>query len=206
MLELICITLFMGIIPAFLTGLKRFKIGPIAPFVYLTAFSVVYETIFSLILKRDSSGWFAVYDILEFFSISYYFYKLNFPKYKRLSFAFVILFLISQVSQHFFINEEILSQPISSFVYTLYIFIFTTLWFVETFSKMENHNLWSIPDFYYISGIFIFHSTTFLLFLLSDIIMKLDSEKLMEFWILNIIASLLLRFFLIIGIWKTSLK
>lgn len=210
MISLLYITLLAGLIPVIelvlLRG-KANKIGPIKPFLYLTALSSLYEIIFTIILRKDVTVWFTIYDVLEFLLIFYFFFKLNFPKYKILLLSFIILFLILIIPNIFFINKGVHYflnvQAIFSGAITTFIFIMTFLWFRDLFKKMEIPSLWNNPDFYYISALFIYHATTFFLFLLSDIILKIDAEKFMDYWLLNIIATLILRILLIIGVWKT---
>jgi hypothetical protein len=210
MISLLYITLLAGLIPVTALVLLRNKtsrIGPIKPFLYLTAVSSLYEIIFSLILRKDVTIWFTIYDTLEFLLIFYFFFKLNFPKYKIFFLVSIILFVILIIPNIFFISESIHHflnvQAIFSGAITFFIFVMTFLWFKGIFKKMEIPSLWNNPDFYYISALFIYHATTFFLFLLSDVILKIDAEKFMDYWLLNIIATLILRILLIIGVWKT---
>lgn len=210
MIILLYITLFLGIVPVIqllLLKNKRDKIGPIEPFLYLTAVSSLYEIIFSIILRKDVTIWFTLYDILEFLLIFYFFYKLNFPKYKIFFLVLIVLFTILIIPNILFVNKSIHHflnvQAIFSGAITTFIFMMTFLWFRDVFRKMEIPSLWKTPEFHYISGLFIYHATTFFLFLLSDIILNIDADKFMDYWLLNIIATLILRILLIIGVWKT---
>ena len=210
MIILLLITLLLGIVPVIHTLLlknKRNSIGPIKPFLYLTAFSSIYEIIFTFLLKKDVKIWFTAYDIVEFLLIFYFFFKLNFPKYRILLYIFLALSVISFIPNFFVIHKSIHHflnvQAFSSGVITVFVFIMTFLWFRDIFKKMEIPSLWKTPEFYYISGLFIYHSTTFFLFLLSDVILNIDAEKFMDYWLLNIIATFILRTLLIIGVWKT---
>lgn len=210
MIILLYTTLLLGIIPVIQILLyrnRRYNTGPIKPFLYLTAISSLYEIIFTILLQKDVTIWFIIYDTLEFLLIFYFFFKLNFPKYKIFFLIFLIAFAIFVIPSIFFINKSIHhflnAQALFSGITTLLIFTMTFLWFRDIFKKMEIPSLWSNPEFYFISALFIYHSTTFFLFLLSDIILNIDAEKFMDYWLLNIIATLILRILLIIGVWKT---
>jgi len=204
---LLYIILFLGIVPALLALIKKCSLGSIAPFVYLTAIGAAYEAVFSLFLEKNSAIWFATYDILAFLAILYYFYRLNFPKMRLLSLIFLVSFLATAGSIYILKYDNIFfKQQGILFLLNILVFIFTILWFWNTFVKMEIGSLWKEPDFYYISGLFIYHATTFMLFLLSDIIIKFDADKFFDYWILNIVANFLLKSFLIIGVWRTSHK
>lgn len=210
MIALLYITLFTGIVPIIQTLLSRNrsnKIGPIKPFLYLTAISSLYEIIFTIILRKDVTIWFTIYDILEFYLIFYFFYKLNRSKYRFIFLIFLIFYSVVIVPNTFFISKSIHNflnvQAILSGGITAFVFVMTFVWFRDIFKKMEIPSLWNNPDFYYISALFIYHSTTFFLFLLSDVILNIDSETFMDYWLLNVIATLVLRILLIIGVWKT---
>lgn len=204
------ITLLLGVVPVIqilLLGNRRNNIGPIKPFLYLTTVSSLYEIIITIILKKDVKIWFTIYDIIEFLLIFYFFLKLNFPKYRVILWTFFGLSLFLIIPNVFQINKSIHHflnvQALFSGGITVFVFIMTFLWFRDIFKKMEIPSLWKTPDFYYISGLFIYHSTTFFLFLLSDVILNIDSEMFMDYWLLNIIATFILRTLLIIGVWKT---
>lgn len=204
---LLYIILFLGIVPALLALINKLRLGPIAPFIYLTAIAAVYEGVFSLFLEKDSAIWFATYDIMAFLTILYYFYRLNFPKKQLLSLIFLVSFLVTAGSIYILnYNNIFFKQQGILFLLNILVFIFTILWFWNTFLKMEVRSLWKEPDFYYISGLFIYHATTFMLFLLSDIIIKFDADKFIDYWILNIVANFLLKSFLIVGVWRISHK
>lgn len=213
MISLLYTALFAGLIPVavlLILNIKSKKAGPIIPFLYLTAISSLYEMLFTLYLKIDSTLWFTVYDILAFSAMFYFFYKINYPKYRILFITGILLFTVLIIPNIFSINKSVHHflnvQSLFSGAITAFIFVMTFLWFIDIFKKMETPNLWSVPDFYYVSALFIYYSSTFFLFLLSDVILSNDSGKLMDYWLLNIIATLVLRILLITGVWKTSRK
>ena len=210
MLTLLYITLFTGFIPlavlVLLKGKTR-KNTPAKPFIYLTAAASFYELVFTIILKIDVRAWWTAYDILAFLIIFYYFYKLNAPKYRIIFYVFMALFALVTVPAVFTaaksLNDFFHVQAIFSGIITLFVMVMTILWFRDVFKKMEVPNLWDMPDFYYVTGLFIYYSVTFFLFLLSDVIQSEGSQTFLDYWLLNIVAALILRILLTAGVWKS---
>jgi hypothetical protein len=74
------------------------------------------------------------------------------------------------------------------------------------FSNVGEHNFIKTSDFYFISGIVLYLSGTFFLYLLGDSIFKDEKLFLEDFWIINIVFNIILRIFLILGVWKIPQK
>lgn len=207
---LLYITFFAGFLPLAALVLLKSKIPntmPAKPFIYLAAASSLYEMIFTVMLKIDSRVWFTVYDILAFLCIFYYFFKINRPKYSSIFTVSMVIFALV-AGAGCFIAPRSLShflhvQAVFSGTITLFVMVMTFLWFTDIFRKMEVPNLWDLPDFYNIAGLFIYYSTTFFLFLLSDIIQTDGSVIFLNYWMLNVVAALILRTLLTIGVWKS---
>jgi len=69
---------------------------------------------------------------------------------------------------------------------------------------MHIPNLWRNSDFYFIAGLTIYYASTFLLFLLSDFIINSKQLYFYDYWLVNVLATLILRIFLMIGVWKMN--
>ncbi|HEX8576205.1 MAG TPA: hypothetical protein VF677_07925, partial [Flavobacterium sp.] len=69
------------------------------------------------------------------------------------------------------------------------------------FEKMDVHNLWQSDTFYFIAGLIIYYASTIFLFL-SSIFIYNSNLYFYDFWLVNIIATLILRVLLSIGVWK----
>lgn len=212
MLIFIHIVLLAGLIPAIIVFSHRGgieKVGAILPFLLLVAISSIYEFVFTLLLRIDVRIWFTVYNLFSFVAIFYFFHKIYYPKYKLIFIFFLLLFLAS-LPITFFIDiglyQFLIKQSISSGLITLFTVIMSILWFMNIFRKMEIPNLWKSPVFYYVSGLLIYHSSTFFLDLLSNTLFKNDKENFIDYWAINIIANLVLRLLLSIGVWKQFSK
>lgn len=187
---------------AFKVNIQNIK--HVIPFVIVVFIASLYEFIGSILLGQNVELWFLIYDILVFFSIHYFFYKLLNKKYRALFFILILLlfifYCILTLGPWTFSYLEI-----SSFfnVYqTLIILLFSILWFKRIFQEFEIDNLLDSPTFYFISGLLIYYSGSVVLFLLANSIYASDQSKFQYYWLLNVILNFVLRTLLIVGIWK----
>lgn len=200
------IALFLGIIPLIVLFSKKralvFK-ESIVPFIWLTAIATLYELTGTLTLKIPVDYWFQFYSLLEFLTIYYFFKKLFYLHYKNAFRVFITIFIIIYCFSFFIWNANniFIVEAINRIPLTLFVFTFSFIWFKELFNKMEIENPLNYPTFYFVSGLAIYYSGTSILFLISSIIFESDSY-LYNFWTVNVLATLFLRIFLIIGVWK----
>lgn len=202
--------LFAGIIPLVVLFVKKrtfvFK-EPIAPFVWLTAVAALYELIGTAVLKINVSYWFQLYSLLEFAALFYFFYRLLGYKYVLLYKILAVLFVVFYTASFVFWSNADTDRFVSLAVNNIFLIVFILasgiLWFVELFKKMEVLNLWKYPDFYFVSGFLMYYFTTLLLFLFSELIFY-SNVYFNDFWLVNIIAMLILRILLTIGVWKMN--
>lgn len=209
------IALFIGFIPLLLLFLKgkAFDWGNFAvPFIWLTGIASAYEFIGTGLLKINTAYWFQSYTLLSSVTLFYFFSRLFKPYYKTAFKVSLILFMVIYCISFFYWNEQSKLIPLSiNITFTSpFVLIFSIVWFKNQFTKLENlnpfekiemPNLWQSDAFYFVSGLAIYYSTTFSLFLLSSFIFnsKLYSN---DFWFVNVLATLIFRIFLIIGVWK----
>lgn len=207
-------TLILGMLPLILILIKirRFEISkPISPFIWLTFFATLYEYIFTIVLKNDSIYWFQAYPLLSFLTIYYFFFKELNIRNKITKGMITISFMLSYFVSFLFLEQDIfISSSVNRIFISFFVFVCTIIWFkkkfddlisVEVFNKNEFSNLWEISSFYFVTGLFLYYSTTFLLFLSSNVIFKSDLYF-YDFWLINIFATLVLRILLIISVWK----
>lgn len=196
--------LAVGLIPLLILFFKyrAFSNAPIVPFVWLTAASSIYEAT-SLFFFIELPYWFLFYNGWEFFTLVYFFYLLNNKKPKALFAALIILCSAALfITSSSWIKWDVFeSNAISSIPTFILVAISVTLWFRNLFKNTDIPSLWTEPNFYFVSGLLIYCSSTFFLFLLSSIIFE-SKLPFTEFWYVNIIASLILRMLLIVGTWK----
>lgn len=196
--------LFIGIIPLLIVLAQKRALNfiePIIPFIWLTAVATLYEFFGSVMLKINTSYWWQLYSLLEFITLYYFFYKLFGSSYKKTFILFVILLSVTYIISCVFWGEQFISTAINRIPLTLFVFTFSFKWFKELFKKMEIINPWQKANFYFVSGLSIYYSSTLFLFLLSNYIF-MSNEYSYDYWLINVIATFILRIFLTMGIWK----
>lgn len=200
------ILLLTGILPLFLIFLKKktFDVKqPIVPFVWLTAISSLYELIGTVILKVNATYWFHLYSLLCFCTLYYFFFRLLNRQYTKVFGFFVALFIITYGTSLFFFDKKntFVSMVINEPFITVFVLVSSFIWFKELFEKVNISNLWKNADFHFVSGLMIYHSGTFFFFLLSGFIFS-SNIYFYDYWMVNIVATVVLRIFLIAGIWR----
>lgn len=209
------IALFIGFIPLLVLFLKKRAFDrnhPVVPFIWLTAIASLYEFVGTGLLKINTAYWFQLYPLLSFLALHYFFSGLLKPLYKNVFRISLILFIIIYGISFLYWedHDKLVSSAINRSYITLFIVIFTFIWFKSLFEKLDSSNiyekvdipnLWQSALFYFISGMFIYYSTTFFLFLSSSFI-YISNLYLRDYWLVNVLATLILRTFLIVGVWK----
>lgn len=204
--------LFLGTIPLIILFFKKIAFNfkePIVPFIWVTAIASIYEIISPEIFDVISalSYWFQIYPFLEIVGLYFYFSGIFKKKYKTT----INLLLITTLVFYCFSftlwenNETSLqSHSVNKSSITLCVIIGCFTWFKNLFKNKEVENLWNLPDFYFMSSILIYYSSTILLFSLGSFIYT--AVELYEYWWINILATLVLRILLTIGTWKIKFK
>ena len=80
------------------------------------------------------------------------------------------------------------------------------LWFVSVFKKLEDKPLYLRSDFFYISGLLIYFTGTFLVFLMADYLRDDPNYRMLDYWTLIIVFNIILRTILIFTVWKARIK
>ncbi len=178
----------------------------ILPYIFLTAIASFYEGILTDFTNYHvhTKYWFLIYNFFEFFCV-YFFFKKIIERIPNLYFfSFLVIFLINfflTITIRGFENGLFLNT-IVTLPTTLFVLISSILWFKQRFEiNITDDFLLSNPNFFIVTGLFFYQSSTFILFLLSDYIFKANLN-LQSFWIINILACLILRLLLIISTWK----
>lgn len=200
------ITLFIGILPLLVLFVKKRvfdKTHPIVPFIWLTAMATLYEFIGTGLLKIKPSYWFKLYSLLEFVTLFYFFYHLLGYYYSLIYKVLIFLFVISYTTSLIVWSDtdNLTSMTINVMFITCFVFISVYLWFRNLFKKVEIFNLWKHDNFYFISAFFIYYFATFLLFLFGKIVFDVGIYA-TGYWLVNVIATLILRILLITGVWN----
>lgn len=176
------------------------------PFILLTGFSSIYEYIGTYLLHLNTGYWFRIYSFLEFSVVWYFYYKILDFKKSYLFFGAFYLLLYGYCLIDWSPNSKTIDDLPLNIAITLMVVVSSFLWFLDVFKKMEDKALYHRTEFYYISGLLIYFTGTFLVFLTADYIINNDSIKLLDYWVLIIIFNLILRVILIFTVWKARIK
>ncbi len=209
---LVFFALFLGLVPLSLFILYRNESGPetryILPFVVLIAVASIYELVFSILLQINVLLWFKIYSLLEFYTLYYLFYRLHNGKYRTIFYFFALTVCLFYLFLLFVPHDWKVLEADSymALIDTFFVYFFAILWFRNIFVQLEIDSLWNQSAFYFISGLLLYFAGTFFLFLLSDIMYLSDQIIVGNYWIINIMLTILLRILITIGIWKAKRK
>lgn len=207
----IYIILYLGIVPFIVLLFKKKALDfkePIVPFIWVTAIASVYEIVSPEIFDVISalSYWFQILPFLEIVGLYFYFSGIFKKKYnKTINLLLVTSLIVYSCSFLFWdIKMNLQSHSINKSFITLCVIIGCFSWFRNLVKNTEVENLWNLPDFYFMSSILIYYSSTVLLFSLGSFIYT--GVELYKYWWINILATLILRILLTIGTWKMKFK
>jgi hypothetical protein len=197
-----------GLLPLLLFyKLRTDKIDSIMPFLLVVFLASLYEFFGSIILKLKYDNWYLIYKTMAFCGIIYFFKK-SIVLIKVYWYLFCILFLIMMFLT-FTIWKNVHFFQINSYFnvfQTILVLLFSTLWLRKSFLELETESLWQNPQYYFVAGLNVYYFGTVFLFLTSKEIFFNNSSDFQYFWLLNIILNIVLRTFLIVGIWKARVK
>ena len=201
---LIYSSLIIGVVflMLFLYKYKALRIKePISLYIWYTLVSIIWELNGFLVLVNPTFG-FQYYFILEAGALYYFYNRLLHPSYKNTLRVFLAIMLTAYGVSFIFWDggSSIISDTINRITLTIFVLLFSFLWIIDLFRKMEINKPWKDATFYFVSGFFIYYSSTLFLFLLSGFI--LSGEFYLYYWLVNLITKLFLRVSLIIGVWK----
>lgn len=197
--------LFAGILPLLMAFSKKgafvFK-EPIAPFIWLIFLATLYEGIGTIVLKIDSSYWNKIYSLLEFLTVFYFYFKLFQPRFKTIFLLFFVLLLLTHIISFYWAEySPLIVIAVNKTPLTFLVLLGSFWWVRDLFRSDEIQNLWQNSTFYFVSAFYIYYLVTMPLFLMGSFIFDSDLYF-YDFAIVNILATLILRILLTIGVWK----
>ena len=197
--------LFAGILPLLMAFSKKgafvFK-EPIAPFIWLIFLATLYEGIDIFLLPRDILYWFQIYSFGEFLAIFYFYFKLFQSRFKTIFLLFFALLLATYgISFYWRSSSSLITVAINMIPLTFFVLFGSFWWVRDLFRSDEIQNLWQNSTFYFVSAFYIYYLVTMPLFLMGSFIFDSDLYF-YDFAIVNILATLILRILLTIGVWK----
>lgn len=178
------------------------------PYIVLVFIASIYEYAGTILLQINVKYWFVLYEFLVCLALFYYYYKLLNKVNKRLFYFFIILFLFISLNNIIVWDGENFNVLASYYnlLQTIFIITFSVQWIKGMFTSLKVESFTESSVFYFVSGLILYYSGTVFLFLMSNLIFKMDKSSFQEYWMLNIILNLALRTLLLIGIWKGRVK
>lgn len=184
----------------------NFRTSSFVPFIWLVFIATSYELFLYDWLQLGSIVWFRIYDFLEFFTLYYYFYRLlkGYRTFFKIIFVFYLFLFLSLLSTKIIFPLQ--SDSYLVCVEAVFVFISSILWFKQLFKDSIHVSLFLLSDFYFVSGLILYFSGILTLELLSTIIFKKNPSEFLDYWNLMIVFNIVLRLFIIVGVWKKSKK
>lgn len=177
----------------------------IIPIITLIAFSSIYEYVVIIQLQMKVTHWYQIHSLFEFLAVFYLFNNLITQRPKCFFTISLGLFLLVYILSFIYLdNEKILvSKSLNKSYMTLFVISCSFLWVKQVFDQKIILRLYQESTFFIVMGLFFYYSTTISLFVLSNYLYK--SELFFyDYWLVNVIASLILRILLSIGVWKMN--
>ena len=203
---LLYVTLAAGMLPCIIFYLKETKAkegaSVVLPLLLLTAFASIYETLGSLVLQWDTSYWFRVYDLLEFCAIFYFFFRLMGLQWRKwlylFPFAYVIVYMGGLLLWQQF--NELQVKALFSTILIGFICTAAFIWLNIRFKNIKEVLAISPAVLMFLAAILLYYTSTYFLFLVSNELFTSAKEDFENYWSLNVVATLLYRILLIIGV------
>lgn len=206
--SILIFVILYGLLPiGFYWKIKPTNISAIVPFLVVVFVASLYEFFGTSILRLNYENWYLIYKVLAFSGILYFFN--NISQIKKSLIWITVLGFIALFILTFTVWQEIQYLDIGAYFnlyLTIIVAIFSTIWFKETFEKLETDSLWNNPYYIFIAGLIIYYFGTALLFIMANYLFTKDPKLFQEYWFLNIILNFVLRTCLIVGILKARTK
>lgn len=204
---LLYVTLIAGCAPLglFLAGQKYNNQANrvVLPLVGLMTFSSVYEYVVSLKLGVSVVFWYLIYPAFEFATLYFLFenYITQRPKwlFQSLLGLFVLFYILSLCC--FDTDSYLMSTGLNKLYSTFFVLLCTFLWVRQVSNQKKILKLYNESQFFIVMGLFFYYVTTISVFTLLGFIDKSDLY-IYDYWLVNIIASLILRITISIGVCK----
>lgn len=184
-----------------------FRTFGLFPFILLVLFSSLYETVVTVLCKVDSKIWFRVYGLLEFACL-YYYFRNTVRGYKKFFYLLALIYLVAFL-YFLVVWNSIGHLKADSYLISIevvFVFSVAIFWFKQLFREGVVISLFELSDFYFVSGLILYFSGTYILDLLGDYLLHNARSEFLAYWNLMIVFNIVLRVMLLVGLWKKSKK
>ncbi|OYU83977.1 MAG: hypothetical protein CFE24_08955 [Flavobacterium sp. BFFFF2] len=166
--------------------------------------AVLFELSIEFLFHFDSNYWVIVYSVIETVLIGVYFSEILKKENAPIIKIYYLIFTVFFVSVHLLLDVKdrfIWDGYIFTFQ-TVSIFLFSTIWFIDLFSKLEESSLLKNPHFYFVCGLVLYYAGTETFFLLSDLLYKNHHKLFFDVYFINSFFIILQRIFFMLGLWR----
>lgn len=179
------------------------NLKPAVPFLWLTLIGSLYEPIITIGMGQDSMYWFRVYNVAEFLCLYYFFKHVIHKRYLLLFGSFFLFFMLSSLIIVILDVGQLRVESIYAPFIFIFVLTFSTLWFRDTSRNDLLLAKFAKSNVVFICGFLLYYAGTLFFYLLSEVIL-VDSKSISyhDYWLVNIIATLILKLFLIVGVWS----
>lgn len=206
---LLYITFFSGLVPFCFYVFIIYRKGnvdnlkPAVPFLWLTLIGSLYEPIVTIGMGKDSMYWFRIYNVAEFLCLYYFFTHVIHKRYLLVFGSFFYFFIVSSLLVVILDVGQLRVESIYAPLIFIFVLTFSTLWFRDTSKNDLLLAKFAKSNVVFICGFLLYYAGTLFFYLLSEVIL-VDSKSIgyHDYWLVNIIATLILKCFLIGGVWS----
>ena len=177
------------------------------PFIILLGIWNIYDSLFFKQVGLGSTISFRIYGFLEFYTLFYYFKKIN-SKYRLALNSVGVAYFLSHLMLLFY-WKQIPSLVAESYLMTfeiVLVYLFSCTWFIQQFKMQDYQPLKWNPDFYFVSGLILYFSGIYVLTLYANTIIENNISHFPDYWNLMIACNIVLRLFILIGLWKKVIR
>ncbi|WP_010249819.1 hypothetical protein [Myroides injenensis] len=175
----------------------------VLPLIGLMVLSSVYEYVVSLQLQVSVVLWYQVYPALEFATLYFLFENYITQRPNWLFHSLLGLFLLFYILSLccFDTDSYLMSTGLNKIYSTFFVLLCTFLWIRQVSNQKKILKLYNESQFFIVMGLFFYYATTISVFILLGFIDK-SGLYIYDYWLVNILASLILRITISIGVCK----
>lgn len=148
-----------------------------------------------------------IYTVLEYALWSIFYYQLFEKKVaKKIIVSMLLLFVIFSITNTIYWQSLEMFNSYSRSVESAFLLCFAIAWFYKVFVDSKIIKLESHPVFWINSGVLVYFSGSFLLFITNNFLVHISRQQFFEAWALHGLFLIIHYLFIAIGIWLITYK
>ena len=198
------------LLPIFISIIRfRFLDNVLRTLSYLLFLSLLFEIIIEFTVRRNINNlpFLHLFTIVEFSFLGLIFYKVfTHPLFKKAIIVTIIAFAAFAVINALFIQTLYEFNTIARAVESFLLILLALLFFYKIFRESVVVHLGRYPMFWISSGILVYFSGSFFLFIFSNYILEQPGDMLYSYWGIHSVLNIFLNLFFAMGLWYSSQK